>query len=153
MSAETVQTIDPVALFAFPGCGCDCDCCGGSEMPTLWTVTVDGVQYVTDSYVLLVREYLPRVEVLADLLEITIPATLRTITVGLAHTVTSQSPSERIFQSRFLDALEGANLRVRPTTHESMHAILNIAGRRVGNLMPYKTEPLDGSTVPVRRAS
>ena len=148
----SVQTIDPVALFGWPGCGCGCDCCDGGEMPGLWTATVGGVQYVTDRYVLLAGEYLADINADHILMEITIPATLNTITVGLAHTVTSQSPSERIFQSRFLDALEGANLRVRPTTHESMHAILNIAGRRVGNLMPYTTEPPDGSTIPVRRA-
>jgi len=147
----SIQTIDPVALFAWPGCDCDCECCGGGQMPDLWTATIGGVQYVTDRYVLLASEYLADINDDHILMDLTIPA-VNTITAGLADTVTSQSPSERIFQSRFLDALEGANLRVRPTTHESMHAILNIAGLRVGNLMPYTTEPPDGSTVPVRRA-
>jgi hypothetical protein len=149
----SLQTIDPVALFGIPGCGCGCECCSETEMPDiLWAVTVNGVQFVTDVYVLLAREYLPAG--IADdhyLSDIKVQATLNTVTQGLAHTVTSESPSDRIFQSRYLDVLEAANLRVRPTTHDKIHAILNIAGRRVGNLMPMTRAAAD-STTPIRCA-
>ena len=148
----SAATIDPVALFGFPGCGCGCDCCSDTEMPDpLWAVTVNGVQFVTDVYVMLAREFFPRIADDHYLADITIPATLNTVTEGLAHKVTSESPSSRIFQTRFLDPLEAANLRVRPTTHDKIHAILNIAGRRVGNLMPMK-ELLEHNTIPVRCA-
>jgi len=144
--------VDPVALFGSPGCGCGCECCSDTEMPDLlWAVTVKGVEYVTDVYVLLAREYFPDIADDHYLADITIPATQRAVAEGMAHKVTSSSPSAHIFQTKFLDVLEAANLRVRPTTDAKIHAILNIAGRRVGNIMPMTASAFD-CTTPVRCA-
>jgi len=150
--------INIAAAFAVPGCGCGCECCDVTEMPDLlYRAELDGQEWITDRHLLLRADFLDSERFSGGFIDLTQPKTVESVTALLAHERDGDEPSQRLFQGRFLDAVEGAGLRVRPMTEpgtdqraESVHGVF-WGDERVGMLMPIAADA-DEDTIKSTRA-